>query len=215
MKNRIVFFRIVLIILVCPLILSGCGDDEWDIAAEFFEVWAEENGLVSNGELNVGAGAEKIAKDVYDNITNLPDSRQLDGLDVIGTIEEAEVLSNEALEQHDPEKMKEAIALRPNDWILHEKAAAMYGGFQDQSAAQDAILQSDTLLKESLTVYDDCMAARRAQLEIRLENLWNEIKRQEANAPDDYKAERLRESYYATRQELQDMNEFHETPFCE
>ncbi len=214
MNNRFGFFRIVLIILVCPLILTGCGDDDWDVAAEFFEVWAEENGLVSNGELNIGAGAEKIAKDVYDKITNLPDSRQLDGLDVIRDHEEAEMLSDQALEQHDPQKMKEAIALRPNDWMIHEKAAAMYAGFQNFNTAEDAILQSDTLLKENLTVYDDCMAARRAQLEIRLENLWNEIKIQEKNAPSDFKAKGLRELYDATRQELQDMNEFHETPFC-
>lgn len=112
--------------------------------------------------------------------------------------------------------MKEALELRPLDWKLHEKDAVLWAAAQNSPAAASAILQSDSLLTDSLRLGGDCMSARRAQLEIRLSNTWEAILRAESQpgwGMGDAKS--LREIHQAASQELKDMNEFKETPFCD
>lgn len=215
MNRAKVFLRIIVIMMISSLLLTACSDSEWDLAAEFFEVWAEENGLVVDGELQIDDAALGVIKDTVDDISNSEKNVQLDGLDVIRDIEEAEELSDQAVENLNREQMERAIGLRPNDWLLHEKDAVIWGSFHNAAAADSALLQSDTLLKESLEQGGDCLAARRAQLEARLEITWNEIMRQEGYPKQEVEATQLRNIHDAARQELQDMNEFHESPFCD
>lgn len=217
MNQAKVFLKIVLVMIICLVFLTACSDSEWDLVAEFFAVWAEENGLVLDGEIQLDEAAFTVVKDTIDDISNSDKNVQLDGLDVIRDIERAEELSDQAVENLNREQMDQAIGLRPNDWLLHEKDAVLWGAYHNSAAAESALFQSDTLLKESLEQGGDCLAARRAQLEARLEFTWAEILRQEKEKSPgiDVVAKELRNIHQAARMELQEMNTYHESPFCE
>lgn len=216
MKRGKIYRKIATVMTVCAILLSGCSDIEWDLIGEFFMFWAEDNGVIVGEEIQIGALSSAVVKDRINNLTNSKDNTELDGLDVIRDIERSEELSARAIETYDPELMKEALELRPFDWKLHEKDAVLWATAQNSPAAESAILQSDSLLMDSLRMGGDCMSARRAQLEIRLSNTWEAIERAESQPGWEMgDAKSLRDIHKAASQELKDMNQYKETPFCD
>lgn len=215
MKKKANLQIILIALFICSLFLSGCEDIEWDYVFAAFMAWSEENGLVVDGELQPGGVAANVAKDMAEDWINTLESVQLDGLEVVQEIEEANELSDQALAELDSSKIREAIAIRPNDWVLHEKDAIIWGAFHNSAAANAAIFQSDTLLKESLKVGDDCIAARQSQLYKRMSLLWEEIKRQESGSVEGNTAKELRAMYEAASTEYKEINANIGTDFCQ
>lgn len=209
------FKKLVIIALVCALLLTACSDAEWELIEEFFVVWAEENGLFVDDELQIDKAATTLIKNEINNVLQPEENIQLDGLDVIKDIEKADELSNQALEDFDPEKMQSALKIRPDDWRLHEDDAALAAAQGDVAGVMKATARSDQLVIQSVKFEENCLAVRRAQLETRLETTWSAIlafeSRPENKGMD---AVLLRELHTTTRDELKEMNEFSESPFC-
>ena len=102
------FKKLVFIALVCALLLTACSDAEWELIEEFFVVWAEENGLFVDDKLQIDKAATTLIKNEINKVLQPEENIQLDGLDVIKDIEKADELSNQAMEDFDPEKMQSA-----------------------------------------------------------------------------------------------------------
>lgn len=206
---------IMISILVCSIFLTGCDDSDWEYLFWGLMVWGEEHNVIVNEEFQPGALAALVAKDATDDWMNTLESVQLDGLGVVHEIEKANELSDQALAELDSSKIREAIAIRPNDWVLHEKDAIIWAAYHNGAAADAAILQSDTLLKESLRPGDSCIAARQSQLNQRMSLLWEEIKRQESGNAEGNTANELREMYEAAAREYKENEKNMTTDFCE
>lgn len=215
MRNYKSIRLLSVVLLLCSLLLTGCDDADWDIVWDALSDWAEENELIVDGEFQPDGAAAIVAKDMMEDWINSQASVRLDGLDVVRDIEKANELSDEALTNLETDKMREAIALRPNDWVLHEKDAVIWGAYHNGAAADAAILQSDSLLKESLRVGDNCVAARKSQLDMRISLLWSEINFQEDNDDQGNEAKELREIYEAALRETREIESFGRTDFCE
>ena len=215
MKTNRSIRLIAVVLILCSLLLAGCDDADWDLVLDALADWAEENGLIVDGEFQPGGAPEIIAKDMMEDWINSQESVRLDGLDVVRDIEKANQLSDDALTNLDTDKMREAIALRPNDWVLNEKDAVIWGAYHNAAAADAAILQSDSLLKESFRVGDNCVAARKSQLDMRISLLWSEINFQEDNDDQGNEAKELRELYEAALQETREIESSGWTDFCQ
>ena len=209
------FKGFLMIALVCALLLTACGDAEWELIEEFFVVWAEENGLFVNAEIQLDKAATTLIKNEINNVLQPEENIQLDGLDVIKDIEKADDLSNQALESFDPEKMQSALEIRPHDWRLHENDAAIAAAQGDVAGVLRATARSDELVSQSVKFDENCLAVRRAQLETRLETTWSAVLAFESDpANKGIEASLLRNLHQTTRKELQGMNETSQSPFC-
>lgn len=205
---------LMLIVLICAVFLSGCSDAEWELIEEFFVVWAEDNGLLVDGEWQPEGVVVAAVQNTIDDVTNSDASVQLDGLDVVRDIEKAEELSDEALKNHDPAMLELPKEMRPNDWAILEKEAVIWGGAHNSAAAQSAISESDELLRKHLEHGGSCLSARREQLETRLTITWDEIMNLEGGPSGEETATELREIHEATRKELQAINHRQYSDFC-
>jgi hypothetical protein len=215
--NKINKYRgLFIIVTLCALLLSACSDDEWDLMAEFFTVWAEENGVVVNGEIQPGNALNTILEDNIGDLLNSDTSVQLDGVDVIRDIEKADEIANNALYNLDPDQMLSAVNLRPYDWRLRESDGVIWLAIGNAAAAQSAFTQSDSLLKASILQQGgDCLSLRRSQLETRLEILWDTIIREESQPGwSEGEALELRQEHYRVRGLLSDINTYSDSPFC-
>jgi GTP cyclohydrolase II len=206
---------LIIAVTICALLLSACSDDEWDLIGEFFIVWAEENEIVIDDEIQTENVINNILKDKIGDLTNSEKNVQLDGLDVIRDIEQANAIADKALESMNPDQMLSAVNLRPNDWRLREKDGVIWLANGNTAAAESAFERSDTLLKVSLTQNGgDCLSARRAQLETRLETLWDAITRYESVPGYSGSAVELRQEHTHVLELLSDINTYSESPFC-
>lgn len=205
-----------IIVTLCAQLLSACSDDEWDLMAEFFTVWAEENGVVVDGEIQPGNTLNTIIEDNIGDLLNSDTSVQLDGVDVIRDIEKADEIANNALLNMNPDQMLSAVNLRPYDWRLRENDGVIWLGRGNVAAAQAAFTQSDSLLKASILQQGgDCLSLRRSQLETRLEILWDTIIREESQPGwEEGEAFELRNEHYRVREMLSDINTYSDSPFC-
>ena len=161
---------LILIFVIPVLFLSGCEDADWDLLEIAFESWAEENNIYENGEWQPEGVVKKAVEKTSGDINNQKEFIELDGLDVVRDIEEADALASEALTQNDLRKMRTAVDLRPNDWRLQEQNAVLWSVNSQSAYANDAFVDSNNLLKEQIQSGSDCIALRRQQLEYR-ENL--------------------------------------------
>lgn len=214
MRKKFSILPICCSLILCSFLLTACSDDEWDLMAEFFRVWAEEKGLIVDGEIRLDKIAVTAAQDSIDNILNSEKNTQLEGLDVIRDIERAEELTTEAMQKLDPDLMELPKEIRPNDWIIQEQDAVIWGAKNNPAAAQSAITESDRLLRKSLEKGGSCLSARRAQLETRLEITWDEIMKLEGGPGRTPTAVALREIHTSTRSELQAINHRQYSSFC-
>ncbi|MCJ7716718.1 MAG: hypothetical protein MUO54_09380 [Anaerolineales bacterium] len=164
---------LILIMLIPVFFLSGCENVDWDLLEIFVQAWAEEEGLYKDGKYSPYPMAQKVAEDTIGDITNKKPFIELDGLDVIRDIEKADQLADEAMLDLDTAKMSSAVSLRPHDWILQEKDAAVWLAHGNAAAAQTAFAQSDDLFLESLTNGEDCVRLREQQLKKRRDTLFD------------------------------------------
>lgn len=217
MRKIIQRTQIILLVLVCPLLLTACSDFEWSIIFDYFVVWAEENGWVADEQVMPGAIAADLGQDALDDLLNTDLKVQLDGLDVVGDIQKSEALAAEALAAHDPSMLDAAKELRPNDWTIYETEAVIWGAAQNGAAADDALFGSDERLRQSLEQGGDCLSARREQLETRLTITWDEIMRIEGGPgnPQTGATLDLRKVHELTRMELESIKQEQYTDFCQ
>jgi len=90
---------------------------------------------------------------------------------VIRDIEKADDLASSAMGGIRPEKMEEAIELRPNDWRLREQDA-LYKVSYESAKNDDLFANSDDLVREQIKG-GNCVSLRTQQLEYR-ENFIND-----------------------------------------
>ncbi|MCJ7432067.1 MAG: hypothetical protein MUO77_01125, partial [Anaerolineales bacterium] len=210
MKRLNRYRGLIIIVTVCALLLSACSDDEWDLMLEFFNVWAEENEIVIDDEIQAEKVIDNIVEGKYGDLTNSETSVQLDGLNVVRDIEQVDEISNNALDNLDPDQMLSAVNLRPNDWRLREKDGVIWLANGNTAAAESAFERSDTLLTVSLTQNGgDCLSARRSQLETRLETLWEAITKYESQpGRKQGDAALLRQEHEQVGDELREINTY-------
>lgn len=205
---------ILVTILVFSILLTGCGDSDWEYFFWGLMAYGEEHGVIVNEEFHPEALAAVVARDTADDWTNAPGSVALDGLEEVRKIEMANDLSDEALKSLDDKKMVQAISLRPNDWPLYEKNGILWAARGNESAAYQSLTEADIRLRDSLQKGDDCVEARRAQLHRRLGMLWDEIKKVEAAGGEGTKNESLRYFYDGASAEIQEIDASGWTNFC-
>jgi len=166
---------ILLLILTLPILfLTSCyelSDADWELVEIAFESWAEENGLVENDVWQPDAVIVKAVEDKVAEITNADTAVQLDAVNAVRDMEKATQLADEAMLDLDTAKMSSAVSLRPHDWTLQEKDAAVWLAHGNAAAAQTAFAQSDDLFLESVTNSEDCVMLREQQLKKRQETL--------------------------------------------
>lgn len=169
MKNQ----KLILILMIClpALFLSGCWDVDEEILEIVVESWAEHNGLIKDGKISPIPIVQKVAEDTIRDFTNDEPFIQLDGLDVIRDIEKADQLADEAMVNLDTAKMSSAVSIRPHDWTLQEKDAAVWLAHGNAAAAQTAFSRSDDILLESVAKGEDCIQLRQHQLKVRRDTI--------------------------------------------
>jgi len=174
MKNQ----KLLLILMIClpALFLSGCWDVDEEILEIFIESWAEHNGLYKDGKYSPVPMVQKVAEDTIRDFTNDEPFIQLDGLDVIRDIEKADQLADEAMVNLDTAKMSSAVSIRPHDWTLQEKDAAVWLAHGNAAAAQAAFSRSDDILLESVANGRDCIQLRQHQLKVRRDTILDATK---------------------------------------
>jgi len=168
---------ILLLILTLPILfLTSCyelSDADWELVEIAFESWAEENGLLENDQWQPDAVIVKAVEDKVAEITNEDTAVQLDAVNAVRDMEKATQLADEAMLDLDTAKMSSAVSLRPHDWTLQEKDAAVWLAHGNAAAAQTAFAQSDDLFLESVINNDeDCVWLREQQLTKRRETLF-------------------------------------------
>jgi hypothetical protein len=196
------------------MLLTGCSESDWEYLFMGFMAWGEEHNIIDDNGFHPSALAAVVASDTVDDWTNAPEAVQLDGLDVIRKIEMANDLSAQALKELDPEKMEQAINLRPDDWTLYETDAILWAAKENGVAASEMLFEADTRLKESLQYGDNCVEARRAQLHRRLALIWDEIKKQENEGREVNDTSELQYMYDFSAQELNEIDSSGWTEFC-
>jgi major membrane immunogen (membrane-anchored lipoprotein) len=214
MKKRFRLIFLLVSILMALMLLTGCGDSDWEYMLMGLMAWAEEHSIIVNEEFQPGALAAVIAQDSVDDWRNAPGAIQLDGLEEVRKIEMANDLSDEALKTLDDKKMDQAISLRPNDYVLYEKDAILWAVRGNSAASSQAILDADVTLKENLQYGDDCIAARRAQLRSRLTMIRDEIQVQKTLQGENYVEGELHYMYDYTSYEIQEIDSSGWTNFC-
>jgi len=164
--------KILILILLLPLLLlSGCEDVDEALVEIAFEAWAEENNLVENGNWQPEGMVINAVEDTLGEITNREPNVQLNGVDIIRDIEKADKLADQALKNFDTAAMASALSIRPHDWTLQEKDAAVWLANGNGAAAQSAFDKSDQLLLDSIGSGGSCKTMRINQLRTRADSL--------------------------------------------
>jgi hypothetical protein len=212
---------LILIVIFSVLFLSACDVEGNAILEGGIEAWAAKNDIYVDGNLKPAGIVNKIVQDKIGEITNSEKSVQFNGLDVIRDIETADNLASEAMVDFDISKMSSALSIRPEDWRLHEQSAVLWLAKDNGAAAQSAFDQSDELLKKSvlqggkLIKYEKCLNLRRAQLETRLDTLWEAVKTYESQpGRSQGDAYQLRAEHTLVGKELRAINFETESPYC-
>jgi len=171
---------ILLLILTLPILfLTSCfelSDADWELVEVAFDSWAEENGLLEDGNWQPDGVVVKVVEDKVAEITNQNAAVQLDAVNAVRDMEKATQLADEAMLDLDTAKMTSAVSLRPNDWTLQEKNAAVWAAHGNKAATQAAFARSDDLLLESLTNGGNCVELRYQQLRKRRDTLLDAAK---------------------------------------
>lgn len=165
MKTQFARYLLMILVLFSTFSLTAC--EEADEALMEAAVMAWLGGGPENLETMLREVGEKALEQTVDDVTNSDESVQFDGLDVIEDIEEADNLSDQALRDLDTAAMRSAVNMRPNDWRIQEKDAAVWLANGNGSAAETAFTNSDELLRDSLGQGGDCPGLRTQQLQAR------------------------------------------------
>jgi len=215
MKTTIKKFFLCLILILPLLFLSACENPDPELVEKALEAWAKKNDLYVNGQWKPEGVVLKAAQDTIGNITNSDETVQFNALDVLRDIEKAEDLAAEALLSYDTAKMASAISIRPKDWSLQDKDAAIWMVKGNGAAAQSAFTKSDELLRERLLSGGNCFNFRRTQLQNRMFALSDALGEYKLrHTPGDPTAEALRAEINRVADELHIMNSTKKSDFC-
>jgi len=210
MKNTKHKLLLLLILVIPILFLTSCddlSDDDWELLEVAFESWAEENGLLENDQWQPDGVVIKAVENTVKDITNDEKNVQLDGLDVIKQIEEADNLAEDAWLTYDGDKMQEAVNMRPNDWRLHEQEDAFT--LHNDSISEGYSNESDNLIREQVQRGADCVNLRIQQLEYRASLLEPKINRNNETHLE------MQSIQLQAQEELQGIYATGQTPFCD
>jgi len=215
MKTITKKFLLCLILILPLLFLSACENPDTKLVEKAFEAWAKKNDLYVNGEWKPEGVVLKAAQDTIGNITNSDETVQFNALDVMRDIEKAEDLAAEAFETLDTARMASAISIRPKDWTLQEKDAAIWIVKGNGAAAQSAYTKSDELLRERLLSGGNCFKLRRTQLETRMFALSDILAEHKlGQSSGDPEADALRVEINRAADELAVMRQNKQSDFC-
>jgi hypothetical protein len=170
-KKRSLPIPFILILCLSALLLSGCGEFYPDLVLMAVEAYAQDRGIIEDGNYSPMALVGELNKAMVADVTNDEDFIELDGVDVVKDIEKADQLADEALSELDTHKVESAVSIRPLDWRLQEKSGAVWTANGNGAAAETAYAQSDELLRESLLSGGNCTQLRRQQLQTRARSL--------------------------------------------
>jgi tetratricopeptide (TPR) repeat protein len=109
---------------------------------------AGQGGLVGNvvGGLMTLTGTEKVDPEL---------GAALDAGEVVYTMERADSLAQEGLEENNLDKIDQAIKMRPEDWSYHDSKAALLLSQGDPEAAQASFNQAEELVADRIKNSDD------------------------------------------------------------
>jgi hypothetical protein len=215
MRSSTNHWLIIIAVAFSSLFLISCSSAEAGLIDDFFEVWADQNGVIKDGAIQPANVVSQAVQDQLDNFTNSDESIQLDGLDVIRDIELANALADDGLDTLDPAPMAVATGLRPNDWILREKEAAVWLANQHTAAAEASFTKSDDVLRERVGSGADCLILRKAQLETRLAALEAAIRSYEAQPGVQSQPRYLQAEHENVTGLLRVINNMNSSIFCE
>lgn len=117
---------------------------------------------------------------------------------VVNKLTQADTLADDGLRQRNLSKIDEAIALRPGDWSLRDRRAALMMAQGDDDAAGRALNEADELVEEQIEEGGDCKSLRL--------NLLNNRRRAFATAAEVNPENRsIREELERTQQQIENV----------
>lgn len=175
---RPLFTRLVLFgcLLLIGVGLTACTDAEYELVAEFFVVWAEENGILQNEELNLPALVDQLYVEALFDWSNTDPDAALDAVvEVPNSIEEADALAEQGADWGSLELINKAIEARPNDWSYYDQGGAValrLGNHQEEEAyrqsADNLVLQNSQNSGHCNFLRLNQLRNRRAALDVQL-----------------------------------------------
>ncbi|TFG48473.1 MAG: hypothetical protein E4H33_04105 [Anaerolineales bacterium] len=174
-KHQLILFLILTLPILFLTACSDLSDADWELLEVAFESWAEENGLLENDQWQPDGLVIKAVEKTIDDFNNQKEFVELDGLDVVRDIENADQLAGEAMNQNDIQKMQAAVDLRPKDWRLQEQNAVLLSFNNKEDSSIVAFENANNSIEERIKQGGDCVALRTQQLEYREQLLSDQI----------------------------------------
>jgi hypothetical protein len=173
MKSLKPKIALTILLLLAACSLTSCDEMDSELMEAVIINWlgGVDADLYDNTQRIITGLTRKAINQTVEQVTNTEESIQLDGFDVIEEIEIADNMSERALENLDTARMASAVKMRPEDWRLQEKDAAVWLANGNAAAAQTAFTKSDEMLRTSLSHGGDCAALRLQQLQTRKQTL--------------------------------------------
>ncbi|MFC1991935.1 hypothetical protein ACFLVC_04360 [Chloroflexota bacterium] len=144
---RNVVTTLLLVFIMVPLGISGCGIEFESLALEILEEWADEHDI----NPTTAGGAANLARRAVAGSTGDEEADAAIGLGkMVSDIRKGDRIMEEARRNHDAAAMDAAIELRPNDWSYHNSRAAIALEENDLETAKEhyaralQIVDSDT-----------------------------------------------------------------------
>jgi hypothetical protein len=222
-------YVIALLLLFVPLVLTGCSDDQIDFIIELALDWAIEKNLITVNcpppydadDCEFAINGREIARwkasqnrvlggamDIFG--VDRPDpevAAALNAGEVVYTVEQADSLAQQGLEEENVEKVDKAISMRPEDWSYHDQRAALMLSQGDGKAAQTSLNESESLVQARIDGGGDCRRLRLNMLRHREQALSTQAQRHPENGP-------LLDQLDRTRSQIQALEEGSEQSPC-
>lgn len=171
--------RIILCLMIAvnALLLSACTD--WDMFLDLAEDWAVEKSILNhNGKINYTDLGREITDDTIDSIVGGSKEAPLQTGSVVDAIRNADDLAQLGVETGNVTLIEKAIKLRPNDWTYTEMLSAVYlakGDPEVPDLYRQARMDSEILVRRSISNGMDCVTAYRNLYQHRVESLQQQL----------------------------------------
>ncbi len=195
---------VAILVLLVPLLLTGCSGAQIDFIIELAMDWAIEKNLITMGcpppydaeDCHLSVNTVEIARWKASQNSTLGGAMSLFGVEapdpdvaaalsageVVYDLEQADSLAHQGLEEEDLEKVDEAISMRPGDWSYHDRRAALLLSQGDDDAAQASLDASESLIQSRIDDGGDCVSLRLNMLRHREQALSIQAQRHPENA---------------------------------
>jgi hypothetical protein len=139
------------------LVTTNCAPPYTDASCEFrvnaVEVARWQASQTALGGFGLGLTGQRTMSDEA--------ATALGAAQVATNLSAAHDLADEGLREQDPEKMRKAVALRPDDWSLRDRQAAALYAVGDDSGAAAALDEAEELFNDQAQAGGDCQALQR------------------------------------------------------